>query len=109
MTQITNIEETAKYRKKKKSNTSKSKEKSNHKHEYKECLIRYPFNFAGSTRKMNALSGYCHICGKIGCKLDDSPYLEIAKNCHGDELYEQLKDKMPVFEVDDFFIKKVDI
>lgn len=91
--------------------------KSKHKHNYKECLLRYESNYFGKNNIHTRLSSYCSICGKIDEKLKDS----IVKDYHrtgmlsngikyhfiisGYELFEEYKDKLPVFHIDDDMIR----
>ena len=109
--------EIPKYLKQKESNISKSNRKSKHKHHYEECLIQYPFSFAGKIHTITYLHSYCTICGKIGDKLKDSIVKDyIRSELHnrktiysvmsGTELYEKYHDKLPVFFVDDIFKEK---
>lgn len=106
-------QEIPKYHKNTGSDISKISKKSKHKHNYKECLLRYESNYFGKNNIHTRLSSYCSICGKIGEKLKDS----IVKDYHrtgmlsngmkyhsiisGDELFEEYKDRLPVFHIDD--------
>ena len=103
------------YRKIKESDVSKSKRKSKHKHQYKECLIRYHFNYGFGPEKdlTTSLYRYCIICGKISRKIDvnesvvDHDKIEVwhgfifDTKISSDELYERYHDKLPVFYVND--------
>ena len=112
MENIKDFDEIPKHRKKKESNTSKGNRKTKHKHEYVECLIRYPFMFCGEKRLMTYLSSYCTICGKIGDRVKDSivnPEGCETKRYSGDELYDEFKDKLPVFVLNDFSEKYVPV
>ena len=118
MEQINQYEpEIPKYLKSTEINISKSNRKSKHKHRYEECLIQYPFSFAGKNSIQTQLCSYCTICGKIGDKLKDSIVKDfIRSELHnrktiysvmlGTELYEKYHDKLPVFFVDDIFKEK---
>lgn len=106
-------QEIPKYHKNTGSNISKISKKSKHKHNYEECILRYESNYFGKHNIYTRLSSYCSICGKIGEKLKDS----IVKDYHrtgmlsnrikyhsiisGDELFEEYKDRLPVFHIDD--------
>lgn len=110
-------QEIPKYRKNTGSDISKISKKSKHKHNYKECLLRYESNYFGKNHIHTTLSSYCSICGKIGEKLEDS----IVKDYHrtgmlsngikyhfiisDDELFEEYKDRLPVFHIDDDMIR----
>ena len=109
--------EIPKYLKLTESNISKSNRKSKHKHHYEECLIQYPFSFAGKNGTNIELCSYCVICGKIGDRLKDSIVKDYIKSevhnrrtiysiMSGTELYEQYHDKLPVFFVEDIFKEK---
>lgn len=109
--------EIPKYLKSTKSNISKSNRKSKHKHNYKECLIQYPFSFTEKNSIHTQLCSYCIICGKIGDRLKDSIVKDYIKSelhnrktiysvMSGTELYEKYHDKLPVFFVDDIFKEK---
>lgn len=110
-------EEVGKHLKKKDSNKSKSKEKSKHKHNYEECLLRYKFNFKGATKYGTYIASYCTICGKVGdhikngtitkC-LNEKDMLSVTYEDR-ERIYEEYKDKIPVFEVDDIFQKFVPV
>lgn len=101
MEQINQYEpEIPKYLKSTEINISKSNRKSKHKHRYEECLIQYPFSFAGKNSIQTQLCSYCTICGKIGDRLKDSivkDYIKlefrnrrtIYSVMSGTELYEQ--------------------
>lgn len=65
-------QEVPKYKKSKDSNISKSNRKSKHKHKYEECIIQYPFTFAGKNNIRTQLCSYCTICGKIGDRFKDT-------------------------------------
>lgn len=108
--------EIPKYRKQKDSDTSKAKAKSKHKHHYEECLIQY--------KQGNIyidLRSYCTVCGKLGDRFKKDK--SIVKNyvrkidtpikgyilMRGDDLYEQYKDKLPVFFVEDYFSRYVNL
>lgn len=105
------MDEIPKHRKKKDSSTSKSREKTKHKHQYVECLTRYPFTFGGRVRMSTYACSYCTICGKIGGKVKDSIIVQEHPLYSGssDELFEKYKDKLPVFELNDFSEKYVPI
>ena len=110
------FEEIPKHRKNTGSNISKISKRSKHKHNYEECLLRYETNYFGKNNIHTSLSSYCSICGKIGGKLKNS----IVENYHrtgmlsngikyhsiipGDELYEEYKDRLPVFHISDDII-----
>ena len=113
--------EIPKYLKSTESNISKSNRKSKHKHQYKECLIQYPFTFLGNSRINTGLYSYCSICGRINTKLKEDQ--SIVKNYRrkstdticgkaysyiisGDKLYEKYHDKLPVFFVENIFKDK---
>ena len=114
--------EIAKYRKSKESNISKSKAKSKHKNQYEECLIQYKFNFRGKDNIFTSLSSYCTICGEIGDRFNEDKsivkdYVKRIDTSVGrgyqvmrdEELYEQYKDKIPVFFIGDIFNKYVSL
>lgn len=101
------------------SNISKSNRKSKHKHHYEECLIQYPFLFAGKIHTTTCLHSYCTICGKIGEKFKNgnsivkdyrrtinTPIGKCYSLITSEELYEKYHDKLPVFFVDDIFKEK---
>lgn len=109
--------EIPKYLKQKESNISKSNRKSKHKHQYKECLIQYPFSFAGKNNMHIQLCSYCTICGKISNRLKDSivkNYIKSELNNRKTtysvmseiELYEKYHNKLPVFFVEDIYKEK---
>lgn len=109
--------EIPKYLKSTESNISKSNRKSKHKHHYEECLIQYPFIFAGKTNIHTQLCSYCTICRKIGDKLKDSIVKDYIKSelhnrrtiysvMSGTELYKKYHNKMPVFFVEDIYKEK---
>lgn len=111
------FEEIPKYRKNTGSDISKISKKSKHKHNYKECLLRYESNYFGKNNIHTRLSSYCSICGKIGEKLKDSIVKDYDRTgmlsngmkyhsiISGDELFEEYKDRLPVFHIDDDMIR----
>lgn len=108
--------EIPKYRKRKDSNISKAKAKSKHKHRYEECLIQYKLN-----NIFTDLRSYCTICGKLGDRFKkdesivknyvtkiDTPIEKGYSVIWSDDLYEQYKDKLPVFFIE-YFDKYVNL
>ena len=111
--------EIPKHLKQKESNISKSNRKSKHKHQYEECLIQYPFIFAGKNYISTCLYTYCTVCGKIGDRFKedksivkdyrrtvDTPIGKCYSLISDEELYEKYHDKLPVFFVEDIFKEK---
>lgn len=113
-----------KYRKSTDNNISKSNRKSKHKHQYEECLIQYPFIFAGKNHIRIGLYTYCTICGKINERAKenksivkdyirevDSPINN--RKCYShisdEELYEKYHKVLPVFYIEDMFDKYVNL
>lgn len=100
------------------SNISKTSKKSKHKHHYEECLLRYESDYYNKPHIHTTLSSYCSICGKIGGKLKDSIVDDYYKTgmlsngikyhsiISGDELYEEYKDRLPVFHIGDDMIRR---
>lgn len=118
---MTTEQEVPKYKKSKDSNISKSNRKTKHKHKYEECIIQYPFTFAGKNNIRTQLCSYCTICGKIGDRFKEDKsivkdYERIVKSpingvrCYsiisGEELYEKYHDKMPVFFIEGIYKEK---
>ena len=110
-----------KHKKKKKSTISKSKEKSKHKHEYTEkCIIKYPtpyLKYLNGKEFSVYVTTYCKHCGKVGDSV--STYTEdyvhdeflnrpIKRRMTDEEILEYYKD-LPIFEVDDMFVKYVPV
>lgn len=100
-----NIKEIPKYQKRKESNTSKINKKSNHKHKYEECLIQY--SYKNSEEKVTKIKSYCIVCGKLNEMLKNSiaynkdekyPQEYLFKHT-SEEIYENFKDKMPIFQI----------
>lgn len=117
MSNYTQDDEVGKYKKQTESNISKSNRKSKHKHQYEECLIQYPFLFAGKNNIHIQLCSYCTICGKIGDRFKDSIVKDYIKSelhnrktiysvMSGTDLYEQYHDKLSVFFVEDIYKDK---
>ena len=99
-----NYEEESKYRKNTGSNISKSSRKAKHKHQYKGCLIKYPFKYWNETRYSVTIASYCTICGKIGKDILHRPVTEKLENgmlrmYSTEEILEMNKD-LEVFEID---------
>lgn len=113
-------QEAPKYHKSKDSNVSKISKKSKHKHLYEECLIRYDYAFMKPT--ITCLRSYCTICGKIGERFNNdksvvSDYIRkstafnrnYSSYISSDELYEQYKNRLPVFKLDNMFDDRVNL
>jgi len=109
MAQIFDSDGIPKHRKKKKSNTSKSSEKSNHKHIYRECFINYPLKILDKTRTITSLASYCEICGKVGSRLENSIIPKDKIRYLSTINYEEFKDVLPLFEIDGYYDKYVDL
>lgn len=108
-----NYDEESKYKKKTNSNISKSSRKTKHKHQYKGCLIKYPFKYLGEICYHVELASYCTICGKIGGNILHRPVTERLKNgllrMYNTEEILEMNNDLEVFEIGDLSQKYVAI
>lgn len=111
MDHLDNYEEESKYKKKIGSNISKSSRKTKHKHQYKGCLIKYPFKYCGEIYYSVRPASYCTICGKIGGNILQRPVTEKLEDNHyrmygAEEILEMNKD-LEIFEMEEVGQKHV--
>lgn len=108
-----NYDEESKYKKKTNSNISKSSRKTKHKHQYKGCLIKYPFKYWNEICNSVTIASYCTICGKIGENILHRPVTERLKNgllrMYNTEEILEMNNDLEVFEICDLSQKYVAI
>lgn len=113
MDHLEKYEEEQKYKKRTGSNISKSSRKTKHKHQYKGCLIKYPFKCWNEICNSVTIASYCTICGKIGENILHRPVTERLKNglrrMYNTEEILEMNNDLEVFEICDLSQKYVAI
>lgn len=113
MDHLEKYEEEQKYKKRTGSNISKSSRKTKHKHQYKGCLIKYPFKYWNEICNSVTIASYCTICGKIDENILHRPVTERLKNgllrMYNTEEILEMNNDLEVFEICDLSQKYVAI
>ena len=101
MDHLEDYEEESKCKKKTGSNISKSSRKTKHKHQYKGCLIKYPFKYLGEIYCRVNPASYCTVWGKIGENILHRPVTDKLKRMYNTEEILKMNKDLEVFEIED--------